>query len=199
MPLKPRNKNILVQRNISIPGSASLPILLDLFYKPTGQPKPVVIFSHGFKGFKDWGHFDLVAEAFAGEDLAFIKFNFSHNGTTPEDPLNFGDLGAFGKNNYIIELQDLKLVMDWVHENKVLHEELDPRRIYLLGHSRGGGISILKAGEDQRVKKLCTWASVSTLVNRNKKKTIDTWKREGVVYAHNARTGQQMPYVQAIL
>lgn len=34
---------------------------------------------------------------------------------------------------------------------------------------------------------------MSDLVNRNKLRTIETWKREGVVFAKNARTGQNMP------
>jgi len=79
----------------------------------------------------------------------------------------------------------------------VLKGEINHEQLYLLGHSRGGGISILKAGEDKRVKKLATWASVSDFINRNKKRTIETWKKDGVVYTSNSRTGQQMPlYLQ---
>jgi fermentation-respiration switch protein FrsA (DUF1100 family) len=180
-------------KNLIIPGSKDKSILADVFYLADETPKPVVIFVHGFKGFKDWGHFDLVAQTFAETGFVFIKFNFSHNGTTVQDPLNFGDLEAFGNNNYIIELDDLKKVMDWAQTYAPLKHEIDPLQLYLLGHSRGGGISILKAGEDHRVKKLVTWAAVSDVVNRNKQKTIETWKRDGVVYAKNGRTGQDMP------
>ena len=180
-------------KNISIEGSREKPILLDVYYKDNGESKPIVIFSHGFKGFKDWGHFAAVAQQFAEADFVFIKFNFSHNATTPEDPLNFGDLEAFGNNNYIIELDDLKLVIDWSLSNEQLKNEIDANQLYLLGHSRGGGISILKAGEDNRVKKVVTWAAVSDFVNRNKQRTIDTWKTDGVVYAMNGRTKQNMP------
>src|SRR4051812_24773219 len=102
-----------VKKNIVIDGSAGKPVSLDIFYLKDQKPKPIVIFSHGFKGFKDWGHFDMVAERFASAGLIFIKFNFSHNGVTVQDPLNFGDLEAFGNNNYTIELDDLKKVMDW--------------------------------------------------------------------------------------
>lgn len=180
-------------KNIVIPGSRQKPIVLDAYYVADGQPKPIVIFSHGFKGFKDWGHFDLVARKFAEAGFVYIKFNFSHNGTTPEDPTTFGDLEAFGHNNYIIELDDLKKVMDWSQTYAPLKGEADAQHIYLLGHSRGGGVSIIKAGEDHRIKKLVTWASVSDLVNRNKQKTIETWQRDGVVYARNGRTQQDMP------
>jgi len=180
-------------QNIAIAGSANKHILLDVFYNNTCVAKPIVIFSHGFKGFKDWGHFETVAKQFADAGFVFIKFNFSHNGTTPTDPLNLGDLEAFGHNNYVIELDDLKLVIDWTLADERLETEIDSNQLFLLGHSRGGGITILKAGEDERVKKIVTWASVSDFINRNKQRTIDTWKQEGVVYAMNGRTKQNMP------
>jgi uncharacterized protein len=101
-------------RNISIPGSKGRPVLLDTFFQKDGEPKPVLIFSHGFKGFKDWGHFDLLARHFASRGFVFVKFNFSFNGVTPDDLVNTSDTEAFGQNNYIIELDDLGLVIDWV-------------------------------------------------------------------------------------
>ncbi len=178
--------------NVQIAGSKNRPMLLDCFYKEDGIAKPIVIFSHGFKGFKDWGHFNYLATLFAEAGFVFIKFNFSHNGTTVDDPLHFGDLEAFGNNNYIIELDDLKKVMDWSLTTEALKKESNGSKLYLLGHSRGGGITILKAGEDHRVKKIVTWASVSEM-NRNKALTVETWKKDGVVYAKNARTQQNMP------
>ena len=183
--------------NISIAGSKDKPILLDICYKETHEPKPLVIFVHGFKGFKDWGHFNLLAKTAAQEGFVFVKFNFSYNGTTPENPMEFGDLEAFGNNNYTIELNDLEKVMDWVLNNASLNNEINAEELYLIGHSRGGGISVLKAGEDKRVKKLVTWAAVSDFINRNKKRTVDTWNEQGVVYTFNMRTEQQMPlYLQ---
>ncbi len=180
-----------------IKGSKEKPLLVDVFYKKDGKPKPVIIFSHGFKGFKDWGHFNLIAKTFAEAGFVFVKFNFSYNGTTVENPLEFGDLEAFGNNNYLIELDDLKGMMDWVLSYEAVSSEIDKDQLYLLGHSRGGGISVLKAAEDIRVKKLCTWAAVSDFVNRNKQRTIETWKKDGVVYARNGRTKQDMPlYLQ---
>ncbi len=188
---------IHITKNKIIPGLHGKPIGLDLFYKKDNEAQPLVIFCHGFKGFKDWGHFNTVAEEFANNGLAFLKFNFSHNGTTPDDPLNFGDLEAFGHNNYIIELNDLQQVINWSLESEELKPVIDRNKIFLLGHSRGGGIVILKAAEDKRIRKLVTWASVDNFVNRNKKRTIETWKKDKVIYAHNARTGQDMPmYLQ---
>lgn len=183
-------------RNLIIPGSKQKPISLDIYYNNNPLKKPLVVFVHGFKGFKDWGHFDLVAKTFAEHDFVFVKFNFSYNGTTPDHPTEFGDLEAFGQNNYLIELEDLKLVLDYVTTYRPLDNHVDKNQIALIGHSRGGGISILKAAEDPRIKKLCTWASVSNFVGRHKASTIKEWKEKGVVYTMNMRTGQNMPLYQ---
>lgn len=184
-------------KNEVIPGSKNLPICLDVFFEANETAKPIVILVHGFKGFKDWGHFNEMGNLFSEKGFVFVKFNFSHNGTTPDKPDEFTDLEAFGHNNYLIELDDLKKVIDWILHSSKLKHEIDPERIYLIGHSRGGGIAVLKAHEDKRIKKLVTWASVCDFINRNKKRTIETWKNEGVIYAANSRTGQQMPmYVQ---
>jgi len=77
----------------TIPGSANRPILLDAAYV-SGKKRPVVIYAHGFNGFKDWGNFDLIARAFAQAGFAFVKFNFSHNGTSPDHPQDFVDFAA---------------------------------------------------------------------------------------------------------
>ena len=49
----------------TIKGSDSKEILVDLIYKGESENRKVVIFSHGFKGFKDWGCFPLVSRYFA--------------------------------------------------------------------------------------------------------------------------------------
>ena len=181
--------------NILVKGKHEKPILTDVFYRDDAQPKPAVIFAHGFKGFKDWGHFNLMAQRFAEEGFIFVKFNFSHNGTTPENPAEFADLEAFGNNNFSIELDDLGSVMDYVlnESEAVASGNLVQEKLYLVGHSRGAGIVMLKAHEDARVKKIATWAAVSDFGKHWSQEVMDEWKKKGVVYIENVRTHQQMP------
>jgi uncharacterized protein len=183
----------MTHESLIISGSNNLPISIDISYIRNNQLKPVVFFIHGFKGFKDWGHFNLLSKHFAERNFVFVKFNFSHNGTTPEKPSEFGNLEAFGNNNFVFELNDMQAVLDNVLAMKDLKDKIDPDKIFMIGHSRGGGMAVVKASEDTRIKKLVTWAAVSDVVNRNHPKTIDTWKNEGVVYTKNMRTGQNMP------
>jgi esterase/lipase len=158
---------------------------------------PVIIYVHGFNGMKDWGNFDLIAHQFKDAGFFFIKMNLSHNGTSLQFPLEFNDTEAFGNNNYSKELFDIEQILDWVcNEENSYKKYLDINRIVLIGHSRGGGISILKAAEDFRVKALITWASISecntSWKNMNAEK-METWKKEGVIFYSNKRTNQKLP------
>lgn len=182
-------------RTVTLQSIHQRPFLADVQWLPDGKAKPVVIFCHGFKGFKDWGAFNLVAKRFAEEGALFVKFNFSHNGTTIEQPDEFADLEAFGNNNMSIELDDTGVVIDWVCSTvfPVNDAEVNKEQIYVLGHSRGGGIAILKANEDKRVKKVAVWDSVNEYGKYWKNDEMERIKRDGVIYVPNARTNQQMP------
>jgi uncharacterized protein len=186
---------VINTHNIILQSRHNRPFLADVCYQENSTAKPVLVFSHGFKGFKDWGPYNAIATKFAGAGFVFVKFNFSHNGTTVDDPLNFVDLEAFGNDNITIELDDLDVVLNWVCSTNfpVAAEEINRSEIYLVGHSRGGGISILKAREDTRVKKLCVWASMSEVGKHWKTDEMERIKREGVIYVPNVRTNQQMP------
>ena len=186
-----------ITKNIILPGANNKPIALDTFYKISSEKKPVVIYAHGFNGFKDWGDFDIIARRFAEKDFVFVKFNFSHNGTTPATPEEFTDLEAFGNNNYSKQLSDLNNVINWVCD---LHNQdrnvIDVNRIFLIGHSMGGGIATFHAARDKRIKKLITWAGISeckTPWGTWPAEKMLEWKDTGVQYYLNGRTKQQMP------
>ncbi len=184
------------KKNCVLKGKHGKPIVADIYIKNVEEKKPVVIFCHGYKGFKDWGSWELTAEAFANAGFCFIKFNFSHNGGTIEEPIDFPDLEAFGHNNYIKELDDLEIVIDWVtHTNFEFAKLIDLKKTAIIGHSRGGGIVTIKANEDARVTHVISWAGVSNYAVRfGSAEKIAQWKKEGIMYVQNGRTKQQMPH-----
>lgn len=175
----------IVQKN----GKVSL---IDIRFQIDKIQQPIIIFCHGFKGFKDWGHFNLIADAFTNAGFVFIKFNFSMNGTTEEHSTAFADLDAFGNNNFETELNELGTIVDFVELNADKFNG-NKNELYLIGHSRGGGIAILKTSEDKRIKKLATWASVKDVADFFINQDIDKWKNDGLIYTLNARTQQKMP------
>ena len=90
----------------------NLPISGDFSFNNSN--KNLIIFCHGFKGFKDWGCWNLVSNYFCQRGFNFLKFNFSHNGTTVSNPSEITDFNAFRNNNYSIELQDIGRVINYV-------------------------------------------------------------------------------------
>ena len=172
------------------------PILFDFFLNKDGKKKPVVIFCHGYKGFKDWGAWNLVAESFSRSNFFFLKFNFSHNGGTVRNPIDFPDLDSFGNNNFSLELEDLNRVIDWILTNKEYEDEIDRDDITLVGHSRGGGIVLIKASESKKIKRVITWAGVRDFKERFKIRSPEfkLWEQKGVTYIENGRTKQMMPH-----
>ena len=188
--------SIMTHKNNILKRNQKKPILWDAFYKATNAQKPMVIFCHGYKGFKDWGAWDLVAEAFSEAGFFFVKFNFSHNGGTMEQPIDFPDLEAFAENNYTKELDDLHDLINFLHStDNPFYAEIDPNNLILIGHSRGGGISTLKASEDERITQLITWAGVSDFGKRTATGSeLEQWRKDGVKYVLNGRTKQNMPH-----
>lgn len=187
---------IIKENNLQIEGKHKKPILADLIYSSEESTKPVVIFCHGYKGFKDWGAWEKMGEFFAENGYFFLKFNFSHNGTTPENPTQFNNIEAFGDNNYIKELDDIQSVLDWMLMPGFPHlAQIDPSNINLIGHSRGGGVAVIKAAEEKRFSKLITLAAVSDFASRFPKgKDLEAWEKKGVQYITNTRTKQQLPH-----
>ncbi|MUU79203.1 alpha/beta hydrolase family protein [Winogradskyella endarachnes] len=184
-----------IDKNIILTRDNKKPILIDAFYTKDLENQPIVIFCHGYKGFKDWGSWNLMSRAFAKAGFCFIKFNFSHNGGTIENPIDFPDLEAFGNNNYTKELDDLDAVITWTQDYFKPNSNINTKNISLIGHSRGGGITIIKASEDDRISKLITLASVSDFGSRSSTTgNLEEWKATGVKYVLNGRTKQQMPH-----
>ena len=184
--------NTLTKKEIKISSKNESIISADITLPKSKTPTPVLVFCHGFKGFKDWGHYNWVSQKSAESGLALLKFNFSFNGIQADNLLELNDMKAFAENNYSKELKDLQSVIDYLETNAD-DLNIDPKCIFLAGHSRGGGIATLVCSEDKRIKGLVLWASLSEFDSFFRNETIEEWEKNGVVYAKNTRTGQDLP------
>jgi len=162
------------------------------FVEDGGPDRPVVVFFHGFKGFKDWGPFPEWGRRLATSGFVSIHMNASYNGVHRDQPRAFTELDKFAENTFTRELDDLRAVLDAVENETLPDAPIDPDRIGLLGHSRGGGTVILQTERDDRVGALVTWSSVSTFVDRFTDDQIDDWETQGYTEIQNSRTGQTM-------
>lgn len=180
--------------SLSVEGSRGLPIAMDIHLPIQGTQLPVLIFCHGFKGFKDWGAFPLMADEFARQGVACVRFNFSFNGVSADNPSEISLPEVFGENNLSTELDDLGLVLDWITnaESDALLR-IDRKSLHLAGHSRGAGIALLRAMQDVRVRSVTLFNGVSDFEPYMHWIPQDEWREKGVSWAVNSRTGQQLP------
>lgn len=169
-------------------GAEKRTALYDLFLTDNMYGKPLVVFMHGYVGYKDWGCWNLMGNAIQQAGFSFAKFSLTHSGTTPEHPIKFADLEAFGNGGYLKEVRDLQFFLNH------LENEHGFKEFILVGHSRGGG-DVLLVGADERVKQVHCLAPICDIASRFPKgDNLDKWKQSGVYFHKNSRTGDNLPH-----
>ncbi len=144
-----------------------------------------VVLVHGFKGFARFAFLPYLADRLAAAGLTTVSYNNSGSGIG-DDLETFTDLEAFAENSYTRELRDLQLVLAESKRRRWIGAQCG-----LFGHSRGGGIALLEAASDPRVRALVTWAAIST-VARWSDDEVARWRERGWLDVPNSRTGQVM-------
>lgn len=159
-----------------------------------------LIICHGFKGFKDWGFFPYVASKLSNQ-FNVITFNFSHNGIG-EDLTQFTELEKFAKNTYNQELEDLHTLINHVKDQSLPVEDHAQQLngpLFLLGHSRGGGVSLIYAFDHpELISGVISWNGVTNVDLFSEEQKAEM-RQKGRSYVANARTGQQLPLNKEIL
>ena len=151
-------------------------------------PRSAVVVVHGFKGHMDSGFLPHISTSLVLEGHAVVSFDFSLNGVGPGDEI-VTRLDEFSRNTYSREVDELNLVLREVAEGELL--PLRPRRVGILGYSRGGAIAILSAIEVS-VDALVTWASIDHL-DRWTEETVREWREKSVVHVFDQGTGRHLP------
>lgn len=185
----------------SIPSSEDLPIYYDLYYPDNQEEQklPLIIFLHGFKGFKDWGAFPDGCAELSTAGFAVVAMNFSFNGVG-ESMTEFDQLDLFARETLTQDLNDVGSVIDALHEGKISANNisLDTDNIGILGHSRGGHTAVAAAAEYDEIECLVTWSAVADYNERWSDDMIADWKEKGVTEIKNGRTGQMMPVKKVV-
>jgi dipeptidyl aminopeptidase/acylaminoacyl peptidase len=149
---------------------------------------PTIIFAHGFKGFKNWGFVPPLGEYLATQGFFVITFNFSHNGIGTV-PTEFGRLDLFERNTFSREVSELtQVVYAW---QRGFFGDPAQSSLGIVGHSRGGAISLLTSSTLPEVGACVTWSAVSHL-HRYSEKQVKLWREQGYLEAVNQRTKQVM-------
>lgn len=112
-----------------------------------GQRLPAFIILHGFGGSKDNSHAELQARMFCDWGYVALRFDFRGCGDSE---------GEKGRILCFDQVADTKNAFTWLAER----EEVDPKRIAVLGHSFGAAVAVYTAGIDERfaaVISSCGW------------------------------------------
>lgn len=186
---------MILNRKFILEGALQQKFAMDLSYSESQEQKGVIIFCHGFKGFKDWGCWQMIANYYVENGFAFLKFNFSHNGMGLEDSVEFNALDKFATNTLGKEMEDIESVEQFiVNDLPAILPIINTDKIFIIGHSKGGVSALLYCTQyDTKIERVCTWASPFDFHRSWNSKFMDKWRAEGVQYIKNARTNQMMP------
>jgi pimeloyl-ACP methyl ester carboxylesterase len=169
-----------------IPSADGYPLRGDVRWQGSPAAAPAVVVCHGFKGFKDWGFFPELAHELAGAGCLVVSFNFSGSGIG-EKLTEFTDVERFEHATLSGDLDDVSRILDALSAGELPGPPAVG--VGLLGHSRGGAVSLLSAASDRRITCLVTWSSVAHF-GRWDEETRRAWRERGHVEVVNARTGQ---------
>lgn len=188
----------VAKHSAQVPCPDGLSMGLDL-YRPeaAGDPLPVTVVCHGFKGFKDWGMFPPLAERLAAGGRAIAVFDYSHNGIGDE-PGEITRLDLFGQQTMTRHVADLGTIMDFLDQGEFAEScGLQCNRHFnVVGHSMGGAVAVLRASEDGRVVQVTTLNAVAEL-QRTGPEGMAELERNGRVLIKNTRTGQELSLEQS--
>lgn len=179
--------------HFQLPAGGDAVLRCTRFPSREAQADCLIVIAHGYKGFKDWGMFPYMAESLS-ERHEVVTFNFSHGGIG-DDPQNFTELEKFARNTYSRELNDLEILISYLRQ----HPKLGSLPLFLLGHSRGAGDSLVFAlDHPDEITGVISWNGVTDLdlFTEDQKKDM---REKGRAYVLNGRTGQQMPLDAVIL
>lgn len=103
----------------SIQSNDGNPMRWDLYSPISGTNRefPVILFIHGFKGFKDWGAIPDACEDIARSGFGVIAFNLSRSGIG-DNRYELDQLELFAKQTFTQDLEDIKSIIDALQKEK---------------------------------------------------------------------------------
>ncbi|MCC6271413.1 MAG: alpha/beta fold hydrolase [Microbacteriaceae bacterium] len=193
----------------TLAGSDNQPIL-GTIHVPAGPVRGcgVLVICHGFKGYKDYGFFPLLAETAAELGLLAVRFNFSHGGMANNlaafdrsDMFERPDL--FERDTWSKQVRDLRVVTDAVRLGRLPGVERPNLPVVYFGHSRGGVTALLAAAgmgvaRDDAPPPAPTPGPISAVVTASapdtacslSEKEKEVMRRQGFLQSPSSRTGQ---------
>ena len=122
-----------------------------VLHTPDTANWPLVILCHGFLSHKDSSKYRLLAQVFARESIATVRFDFRGCGESE---------GLLSESSISRRWRDLQRVIDQSSEL----EDFDGR-LGLLGSSLGGYLALLEASHNSKVRCVAVWSTPCHLLD----------------------------------
>lgn len=158
---------------------------------------PLLLILHGFKGFRNYSFLPWIAQSASQLGIMSVRMDYSLNGMKGTSWM-VQDTDAFARNTIsreVDDVHDLISAIEQYDEFAFVRERWDGR-LFIIGHSRGGGIAqivtreLLATSPTRRVRTVVL-NSVGTWLRWTARQR-ETWEREGGMTFTNERTGQQL-------
>ena len=126
-----------------------------VLHTPAAASWPLVILCHGFLSYKDSSKYRQLAQVFARESIATVRFDFRGCGESE---------GLLSESSMSRRWRDLQRVI----EESMDLEDFDGR-LGLLGSSLGGYLALLEASHNSGVRCVAVWSTPSHLLDLAKR------------------------------
>lgn len=172
-------------REIEIRSRDRVPVRADLRKASSGAGRALIVACHGFLGYKRWGFFPYLSDRLAGAGFDVLTMSFSLNGVDEATGL-FDRPEDFARNTVSAELADLRGVLAFVRSGALERDGVGREALGLFGHSRGGAVALLAAGECPEARSIVTWSTLGRL-DRYTARRKAAWEEEGALVFNDAR------------
>lgn len=165
-------------------------IRYDVRYINSIKDKTLLVFIHGFRGFRNWGFIPYFCEKFAEAGYITLNMDLSYNGIVDwKIPIYDNDL--FSRQTVSSMVEDIEILHDRVLSNQIIPKEANFNgKIILSGHSLGAALALVM-NDLQNVSKSILIAPIAKF-DRNTQRQKDSWLKKGEIEIKIAKTGQKL-------
>lgn len=170
-----------MEEKVFIKNKKGLKLAAVLHYSDKNKKHPAVVLLHGFTGYKEEKHIEVLAKNLTNNGFVAIRFDAS----------GFGESEGSTETEYRVSnyLSDIESIYRYLISLNMVNK----KRIGIWGHSMGGMLSIIFASNHPELKAVCSVSvpnnipSALAIIN-----VLTEWKHRGFLSKINSKDGQRI-------